>query len=695
MSNLIIVESPTKAKTITKFLPSSYEVVSSYGHIRDLPKSKLGVNTETLEPEYVIPTKARKNLNSLKKKAGEVNNVILATDEDREGEAIAYHLQEAMDLGKDKAERIVFHEITEQAIKEALENPRDIEMNLVNAQQARRLLDRLVGYQLSPFLWKKIMRGLSAGRVQSVAVRLIVEREREIQQFTAQEYWSVQAKLKKESEKDEAFTAMLYAKDGKALDKFALKSQEEAEAIIKEVENESWKVNSVETKESKRNPLPPFTTSTLQQAAWQHFGFPAKRTMTLAQNLYERGFITYHRTDSLNLAKSAVSNARAYIKNEFGEKYLPEAPRAYKTKSKGAQEAHEAIRPVSVKQAPENVKLDAPQKKLYTLIWQRFIASQMTPAVFYVTAADIKAGNYTFRANGQRTAFPGFTKVYPVKIKEHILPKLEEGDKLSPEDIIPEQHFTKPPPRYTEASLVKALEKYDIGRPSTYASIISTIQTRNYIARNQEKRLEPNEIGFIVTDMLTEHFPRIVDIKFTADMEEKLDEIAEGKENWKEVLREFYEPFSKNLEEKYEEVEKKNIVYDTDKICPECNKNLVKRMGKFGWFYACSGFPACKYTEPLEENNKKLGINCPKCKEGELRERQTKKGKTFYGCDKYPDCDFATWDKPHTEEKEGENGKSVKECPKCGEALVEKENKSGTKIQCSNKECKYEEQEGA
>lgn len=720
MSKLVIVESPTKAKTISKFLGDGFDVVSSYGHVRDLPKGELGVDTEkNFEPKYVIPPKARKTITTLKKEAEKSDGIILATDEDREGEAIAYHLKEALNLEKANPKRIVFHEITKDAIENALKNPRDINMNLVDAQQARRILDRLVGYKLSPFLWKKVVRGLSAGRVQSVAVRLIVEKEREIQKFKPQEYWSVEATLQSQgtrypqyqskarygagkiqntnkkqatNHKLQTFTASLHSKDGKVLDKLAIKSKEEANEILAELKNAEWKVANVEQKEHKKNPLPPFITSTLQRTAWNNLGYSAKRTMMLAQNLYERGLITYHRTDSLNVAQSAVSSARNFIEAQFGKNYLPQTPRAYKTKAKRAQEAHEAIRPTNPAQTGEKLKLEGPQKKLYTLIWQRFVASQMSTASFYASAVDISTGTpYTFRATGQTMKFDGFLKVYPMKTKEELLPELKKDEELDLKKLNTNQHFTKPPARYNEASLVKALEAHGIGRPSTYASIISVIQERNYVQKNEQRRLEPNEIGFLVNDLLVEHFPQIVDIDFTAKMEAQLDHVARGEEKWQELISKFYKPFTKKLEEKYKKVKKIDNAVATDKKCPECGKPLVEKFGRFGKFLACSGFPECRHTEPLDKDKpatKDLDVHCPKCAEGKVVERKTRRGKIFYGCSRYPDCDFAVWYKPQIEEISGTAGtKRVVKCPKCESVLVVKNLKTGEKNVCSNKNC--------
>lgn len=679
---LLIVESPTKAKTIEKFLGKGYTVQSSFGHIRDLPKGKLGVDVEHgFEPQYVIPVKARKVVKELKEAARKADAVILSTDADREGEAISFHLKEA--LGLQNPKRIVFHEITKHAIEEALKSPRGIDLNLVNSQQARRILDRLVGYKLSPFLWKKVARNLSAGRVQSVAVRLVAEREREIQQFKPQEYWSVEAMLREGTRNTEhgtkeknTFGAFLAKKDGKAIEKLGIKTKEEADSILKELEGVEYKVASIEKKEVRRNPLPPFTTSTLQQEAWKKLHMSAKTTMAAAQQLYETGHITYHRTDSLNISQKALEDAQSHILERFGKEYWS-ASRVFKTKSRSAQEAHEAIHPTYANNTPDTVKTDTklrPQAiKLYDLIWRRFIASQMSPAVFDSTSVEIEAGAYAFRATGQMKKFDGFLKVYPMKFEEMELPKLAVHELLELVELKPEQHFTQPPARYTEASLVKALEEHEIGRPSTYAPTLAVIQERGYVEKDDQKRFMPTDLGFTVNDLLVAHFPEIVDIAFTAAMEKKLDDIAEGKHNWVSMMQEFYRPFQENLEKKYEEVSKKDVATEaTDKKCPKCGSALLIRLGRFGKFYACSAFPKCKHTENLNNGANGLGIKCPKCKKGDIVEKRTKSRKIFYGCNQYPACDFALWDKPTKEL-----------CKECGSLMVEK----GKKTRCSSADC--------
>ena len=718
---LVIVESPTKSRSLQRFLGSNYKVLASFGHVRDLPEDEFGIEVEKdFKPKYLIIPKVKKVIRILKDNVQKAELTTLAMDPDREGEAIAWHLTQILNLNGEKPyQRIVFHEITKSAIEEALKNPRKIDLNLVDAQQARRVLDRIVGYKLSPFLWKKVARGLSAGRVQSVAVRLAVEREREIQNFVPQEYWSITALLRKFQISKSKFQineleAILVKKDEKTIPKLGIKTKEEAEKIVKDLEgaevDESsshlhaalpsaacvYKVINVEKKELKRNPLPPFTTSTLQQEAWKRFHFPAKMTMQIAQQLYETGKITYHRTDSLNLSDLSLFAARKFIIKNYGKNYWAGFLRKYKAKGR-VQEAHEAIRPTYPEKVPETTKLDKNQLKLYDLIWRRFLACQMAQAAFDSTAVEIEAEipnskwgpaegwegggrvgvqipKYTFRASGQILKFDGFLKVYPMKFEETELPPLEKDEVLELIKLIPSQHFTQPPPRYTEATLIKALEEKDIGRPSTYAPILSTIQERNYIEKDERRFFRPTEIGTVVNDLLVAHFSEIVDINFTAKMEEDLDNIAQGQKNWIPVIKEFYSPFEENLKKKYQEVSKKDITeIPTEKICPKCGAPLLIRLGKFGRFYACSRFPKCKYTESLEENT--LGIKCPKCKKGEIVEKRTKKRKIFYGCSNWPNCDFALWDKP-TGEK----------CPKCGSLLVETKRKQ---IKCSNPKCDF------
>lgn len=652
---LVIVESPTKAKTIKNFLGKDFKVLSSYGHIRDLPKSTFGIDIENdFEPKYVIPTKARKNLNLLKKEAEKANEIILATDPDREGEAISWHLIEALKLKDYK--RVVFHEITKTAIQNAIKNPLKLNENLSDAQQARRILDRIVGYKLSPFLWKKVARRLSAGRVQSVAVRLICEREEEIKNFKPEKYFTISAVFKD-------FESLLTKINNKKLDKLAIKTNQQAEEIIKNLKNAEYIVQKIERKEIKRHPQAPFKTSSLQQEANKKFRFSSKMTMRLAQDLYEKGYITYHRTDSLNVSSEALNKAEEIIKEKFGNNYY--AKGFFKTKGR-AEEAHEAIRPTF----QTNLKLDAKQKKLYDLIYNRFLASQMSFAIFDSKKVEIKADNYTFEASGSTLKFDGFLKVYEMKFKEIELPELQEKQTLKFKKLEKEEHSTMPKARYNEASLIKKLEEYEIGRPSTYATIISTIQARNYVEKNEDRRFAPTEIGQIVNNTLKENFENIVDYKFTAEMEKKLDNIGEGKENWREVIKNFYFPFNENLERKYKEVKTQKPEPEiTDKICPKCQKPLAIKMSRFGKFLACTGFPKCKYAESLKKD---LGITCPQCGIGKITEKRTKKGRIFYACTKWPDCDFALWDKPTKEL-----------CKKCGSLMVEK----GKKTVCSNKDC--------
>jgi len=693
---LVLVESPTKSKTLEGFLGKDYHITATMGHIRDLPKSEFGIELENgFKPKYIIIPRARKTVTFLKNLAKKAELIILATDEDREGEAIAWHLTQILNLdSEDSYQRIVFHEITKPAIEEALKNPRKIDMNLVNAQQTRRFLDRIVGYKLSPFLWKKVARKLSAGRVQSVTVRLVAEREKEIENFVPQEYWTIEALLKKQktkgSKQESEFIALLVKKNGEIIPKLGIKNKKENDKVVRDLKGAEYRVANIEKKEVRRNPLPPFTTSTLQQEAWKRFGFPAKFTMRIAQNLYERGFITYHRSDSLNLSELSLFAAKKFIISQYGKEYWPGFLKKYKSKGR-VQEAHEAIRPTYPEKIPEKLKiqakLDDAQFRLYDLIWRRFIACQMNQAVFDATIIDIsatpkdlaKAGptgqeNYIFRATGQVLKFEGFLKIYPAKFEEKELPSLNKEEFLELTKLISSQHFTQPPPRYTEATLIKALEENGIGRPSTYAPILSTIQERNYIEKDENRRFRPTEIGVVVNDLLVGHFKNIVDVKFTAAMEEDLDEIAQGKKDLAKVLKEFYEPFDENLQKKYEEVSKKDIAEKpTDKICPKCKSPLLIKLGRFGQFYACSSFPKCKHTESLEKNN--LGVKCPKCKNGAIVEKRTKKRKIFYGCNQFPKCDFALWDKPTKEI-----------CKKCGSLLVETKKRE---VRCSSKECDF------
>jgi len=660
---LVIVESPTKAKTISKFLGKDYTVTSSYGHVRDLPKGELGVDVEkNFEPRYIIPKKAQKRVTALKKEAAKADSVIIATDEDREGEAIAWHLSNALNVDPKIIKRIVFHEITEDAIGDAIANPRDIDDDLVDAQQARRVIDRLVGYKLSPFLWKKIRGGLSAGRVQSVAVKLIVEREEEIKKFKPDEYWSITVQLTKAGKEFEASLSKINDKDVGKLD---VKTEKKAKEITDEIKKAQMSIELVNKKETKRNPSPPFTTSTLQQTASGRLYFSAKQTMMFAQKLYENGHITYMRTDSLNLSKESLSAARSFITSEFGREYASAAPRVYKSKSKLAQEAHEAIRPTNPSKLPADIK-DEKQRKLYELIWQRFLASQMPQAIFDMTSVEVLAKGakktYTLKANGNILKFDGYLKVWPSKITNKELPELKKGDDVELKEVTPEQHFTEPPPRYNEATLVKTLEEHGIGRPSTYAPIISVIQDRGYVEKNEARRFVPTETGVVVNKVLSEHFPDIVDIGFTENMEEEFDSIASGKKDWRGIVENFYMPFDKNLEEKYETVKKEEFVEKTDEKCETCGKDMLIKYGRFGKFMACSDYPECKTTKSLKAPPQEIGIKCPTCgvkDGGEVIIRRTKRGKVFFGCSRYPVCDFASWTNPM--EPQEETAKATKD----------------------------------
>ncbi|MEK7184095.1 MAG: type I DNA topoisomerase [Patescibacteria group bacterium] len=654
--HLVIVESPAKGKTIEKYLGKGYKVLASYGHVRDLPKGKLGVDVEHgFEPSYVIPTKAKKAVAALKKAVAQADDVYLATDYDREGEAIAWHIIQALGLEKGSKlpiYRITFHEITKSAIEAAVKQPRELDIDLVNAQQARRVLDRLVGYTLSPFLWKKVMKGLSAGRVQSVAVRLIVDREREITAFKPVEYWSIDALL--DTAKKEQFKASLVSWEGEKIEKLTVQTKDRADALAASLKAAAYSIASVESKETQKRPSAPFTTSTLQQQAAHRLYFSAKQTMKLAQDLYEAGHITYMRTDSTNLANEAIEEARSVIQS-FGADYLPTAPVVYKTKSKGAQEAHEAIRPTHATDQPGSLDLPSERHaKLYELIWQRMVSCQMAPAKLRAETIliDAVAGKEQgqLKANGNTIVFDGYLKVWPTAREDVLLPSLKQDDKVALADLEVGQHFTEPPARYSEATLVKELEENGIGRPSTYAPTLSTIQDRNYV-QLLERRFHPTEVGTTVVDMLIKHFPNIVDLGFTAQMEEQLDEVAEGKKDWTKELKEFFVPFEKLIKEKTEEVVKLDMTEDANKPCPKCGKPMIIRHGRFGKFIACSGFPDCKHTEPLIVPT---GVKCPDCGEGDVIARKTRRGKTFWGCSRYPACKYATWEDPLKPKKDDE-----------------------------------------
>ncbi len=647
MNSLVIVESPTKARTLQKFLGDKYRIEASMGHIRDLPKSELGVDVEhNFEPQYVIPRDKRKRVNELKKMAENSKTLYLATDPDREGEAIAWHISEL--LSKVDVKRVVFHEITEEAIKKAFNEPRELDLKLVDAQQARRVLDRLVGYKLSPLLWVKVKKGSSAGRVQSVALRLIIEREREVQAFKVDEYWSIEAELEAGEAK---FLANLIEKMDNKLE---VKNKEEADTHVKNLEKAAYIIEKINQKEVRRFPYPPFITSTLQQTSANRLGMSAKKTMMIAQALYEHGLITYMRTDSVNLSTLAIGQVRAYIENFIGKPYLPISPRIFKSKSKNAQEAHEAIRVTDVRVKGEGLRekggLNRDHVRLYDLIWKRFVACQMSEAIMEQTAIDIKADDYLLRANGSVVKFEGWLKLYGKDAEEkdeknQLLPKLSENQPLNLVQLLPAQHFTEPPPRYNEASLIKKLEELGIGRPSTYAPILSTIQDRFYVERIERKFI-PTQLGFAVNDFIVQYFPNIVDYSFTAQMEDELDEIARGEREWKPTIAQFYQPFEKKLEETEKTAQRvKMEVEYAHKKCPECGKELIVRIGKFGKFFACSGFPECKHTESIEE---KVNAICSD-DGGEIVVRKTRRGKTFYGCKNWPVCKFASWTKPKSD----------------------------------------------
>ena len=685
--SLVIVESPAKAKTIGKYLGSKYIVKASMGHVRDLPKSQIGVEVENdFSPKYITIRGKGSVLKELKDASKKVKKIYLAADPDREGEAIAWHLAHVLDVDQTENCRVVFNEITKEAVKDAFKTPRKINMDLVNAQQARRILDRLVGYKISPLLWKKVKKGLSAGRVQSVAVKIILDRENEISAFVPEEYWSITAKLKTGQT---PFEAKFHQYKGEKLE---LGNEEQVKEILKSIEKAEFRVADVKEKERLRHPAAPFTTSSLQQEAARKLNFRAAKTMSVAQQLYEGvdlgkegtvGLITYMRTDSTRISTTAQDEAKEYIVGKFGGDFVPESPRQYSKKAAGAQDAHEAIRPTSAMRDPESVKAftSRDQYRLYKLIWERFMASQMASAVLDTMSVDIAAGDATFRAVGSKIRFPGFMKVYVegnddgATEDDKFLPPLHSGDQLGVEEIEPKQHFTQPPPRYTEARLVKTLEELGIGRPSTYAPTLETIQKRGYVAI-EEKKFVPTELGELVIEQMEQFFPEILDVEFTAHMEDDLDHVEEGSEDWVRVLGEFYETFEKRLEVAEEEMKEIEIEDEvSDEICEKCGKPLVYKLGRFGKFLACSGFPDCRNTKPIVKD---IGVTCPKCKEGHVVERRSKKGRVFYGCDRYPECDFVSWDRP-----------SPKPCPKCDSLLVIKRNKQGGKLQCTA--CDYTE----
>lgn len=693
---LVIVESPAKAKTIKKFLGSNYKIKASMGHIRDLPKSRIGVDIENnFEPKYINIRGKGDLISELKKEAKESDKVFLATDPDREGEAISWHLANIFQMDGNEKCRVTFNEITKNAVLKAIKAPRQIDMNLVNAQQARRVLDRIVGYKISPLLWRNVRKGLSAGRVQSVAIKIICDRENEIENFTPEEYWNIEAILRKDNGK--TFSAKF---SGLINEKLELKNKEDVDKVLKGIENKEFIIQKVKHGEKKRSPSPPFITSTLQQDAARKFGFSAKKTMMLAQQLYEGveiegegsvGLITYMRTDSTRISNEALNEAREYILTNYGEKYLPDKARIFKAKS-AAQDAHEAIRPTMLSLSPERVKnsLSRDLFRLYKLIWERFIASQMESAIYDTMSVDIAAGDYLFRASGSRVSFKGFLVLYEEGRdeeylddedegkKDGLLPELTEGERVAPTEIKPTQHFTQPPPRYTEATLVKTLEEKGIGRPSTYAPIISTIMSRGYVVK-EKKYLYPTELGKIVNNLMEEHFKEIVDINFTAKMEAQLDSVEEGELEWKDLLHEFYDGFSKTLKSAEERISRVELpVEESDEVCEKCGRKMVVKMGKYGKFLACPGFPECRNAKPILDET---GVLCPKCG-GKVYIKKTKKGKSYLSCENYPECDFSSWDMV-----------SDKKCPKCGNFMTQKV--KGKKIQytCSLESCAYEFEE--
>jgi DNA topoisomerase-1 len=684
--NLLIVESPAKAKTINKFLGKDFKVEASMGHVIDLPKSQLGINVEeNFEPKYITIRGKGDVLKKLRRAKKKSEKVFLATDPDREGEAISWHLSRALKLNNEDKCRIEFNEITEKAIQKAIKKPREIDLDRVDAQQARRLLDRLVGYKLSPLLWKKVRRGLSAGRVQSVAVKIICEREKEIEDFEPEEYWTLDIDLKKKDKNAKKFEAKLYRIDN---EKFKLNNEKETKEVMSEAEKNKFIIKKIKERKRRRNPSPPLTTSNMQQQAANNLGFSAKKTMFIAQQLYEGldlgdegtvGLITYIRSDSTRVSEEAQKEARKYIVDKYGERYRPKKAKKYKTKS-GAQDAHEAIRPTATLRSPGKIKkyLNKDQYRLYKLIWEKFVASQMSPAVYKTLSVNIGAGKYLFRANGSQTLFKGFLEVDTFKNskKDTDLPDFEEGLEVELEKFKPEQHFTKPPARYTEAKLVKTLEEKGIGRPSTYAPTVGTIEDRGYVDKERKKFI-PTDLGKIVNGLLSEHFPKVTDIEFTADLEDKLDNVESGEANWTGVLKEFYFPFADRLDLAYENMEKVQLEEKvTDEVCEECGENMIVKHGRYGKFLACPGFPDCRNTKPYLI---KTGVDCVECEKGEMVQRKSKKGRTFYGCSNYPDCEFMVWNKP-----------TNNKCPECDTFLMEKTTKKrGTEYLCANDDCDF------
>ncbi|AVM71540.1 DNA topoisomerase I [Streptococcus mutans] len=680
--NLVIVESPAKAKTIEKYLGRSYKVVASVGHIRDLKKSSMSIDFDNnYEPQYINIRGKGSLINSLKKEAKNAKQIFLASDPDREGEAISWHLAHILDLDLKGKNRVVFNEITKDAVKNAFVEPRQIDMDLVDAQQARRVLDRIVGYSISPILWKKVKKGLSAGRVQSVALKLIIDRENEIKAFKPKEYWSIDGFFKKGNKK---FQANFYGLDNK---KTKLKNNDDVKKVLTRIKNDDFLVDKVEKKERKRNAPLPYTTSSLQQDAANKINFRTRKTMMVAQQLYEgirlgsngqQGLITYMRTDSTRISPVAQNDAANYITEHFGAEYSKHGNHV--RNASGAQDAHEAIRPSNVNHTPESIAkyLDKDQLKLYTLIWNRFVASQMTAAVFDTVKVNLTQNGVLFIANGSQIKFKGYMAVYNDSDKTKVLPEMIKGETVKKISANPEQHFTQPPARYSEASLIKTLEENGVGRPSTYAPTLETIQKRYYV-RLVSKRFEPTELGEIVNSLIIEFFPDIVDVKFTAEMESKLDEVEVGKEEWQKVIDQFYKPFEKEVVKAEEQMEKIQIKDEPAGFdCDVCGHPMVIKLGRYGKFYACSNFPDCHNTKAI---TKEIGVICPICQKGQVIERKTKRNRIFYGCDRYPDCDFTSWNKP-----------IGRDCPKSGDFLVEKKIRGGGKqVVCSNEECDYKE----
>lgn len=685
---LVIVESPAKAKTIERYLGKKYKVKASMGHVRDLPKSQMGVDIEqNFEPKYITIRGKGPVLKELKTAAKKAKKVYLAADPDREGEAIAWHLAHSLDLDLNSDCRVVFNEITKDAIKDSFKHPRMINMDLVDAQQARRILDRLVGYKISPILWKKVKKGLSAGRVQSVALRLIIDREKEINDFKPEEYWTIEGSFLKGKE---TFEASFFGING---EKHQLKSEDDVKQILSRIKGNKFEVKKVTKKERKRNPALPFTTSTLQQEAARKLNFRAKKTMMIAQQLYEGidlgkegtvGLITYMRTDSTRISNTAQEEAASFIGEQYGKEFLGSKRKPAK-KNENAQDAHEAIRPTSVLRKPSDLKavLGRDQLRLYKLIWERFVASQMAPATLDTMSVDLENNGLTFRANGSKVKFSGFMKVYvegkddQMEEKNKMLPALAEGDTVLSKDIEPEQHFTQPPPRYTEARLVKTLEELGIGRPSTYAPTLDTIQKRGYVALDN-KRFTPTELGEIVLALIMEFFPEIINVEFTAKMEKELDDVEDGNIQWVQIIDSFYKDFAKRVEKAEAEMQEVEIEPEYAGVdCEECGHPMVYKMGRYGKFMACSNFPDCRNTKPIV---KEIGVKCPSCKTGNIVERKSKKRRIFYGCDRYPECEFVSWDKP-----------LERKCPKCEDMLVEKKLKKGVQVQCVN--CDYKEEQ--